>query len=198
MRPALWLALAVSVGATAWLALQPDDDVADDAAPLAAVVPPAPRRPVAAPGVPPQAAAQRPGPPATAGLPARAADWPAPAAAALLAWGAPPPAPPPPAVPAAGGADAAAPRAPAFPYQWIGSLEDERGRQVLLGGPLRSAAVRQGQVLDGQWRIEGVRDGRLELTWLPGGLTVIVRGQTPTRSGSAATHNNDDNPGPDS
>ncbi|MDT7838948.1 hypothetical protein [Aquabacterium sp. OR-4] len=218
MRPVLWLALAASVAATAWLASQPEADAADQAteadeaaqgaAQGAAVLPLAPRRLGAGPasGAGANAAPVGGAAPVAAGLPARAADWPAPEPSALQAWGAAPaPAPSPSPSPAAVAAarrsagDSPAPlRAPAFAYQWIGTLDDERGQQVLLGGPLRSAAVRPGQVLDGQWRIDAVRHGRLDLTWLPGNQGVSVRAESTARRGANPSDHHDDNPGPDS
>jgi hypothetical protein len=44
----------------------------------------------------------------------------------------------------------------------------------LLDGPQRSFGVRQGEVLDGTWRVERIVAGRIELTWLPGGDAVSV------------------------
>lgn len=198
MRPVLWIALAASVGAAAWLALQPEADDASAVVPVARQRTAAAAAPPARPEVPRPGAPATPATPAAAALRARAADWPPASPTALLAWGAPPP--PQPAAPRsaeAGTAAPAAPRAPAFPYQWIGMLDDGRGRQALLGGPVRSAAVRAGQVLDGQWRVERVRDAQLDLTWLPGGLALSVRSQA-AASRPTPSDNPDDNPGPDS
>lgn len=181
MRPALWIALLASLATAGGLALQPDTDADDAAAMLAA-----PRQPgAAAPST-----HARPTP-LSAALPARPADWPAAEPGALLAWGAPPP-PPPPAVAARQASEPPAPpRAPAFPYQWIGSLDDGSGRQALLGGALRAAALREGQVLDGQWRLDRVRDGQLTLTWLPGGLAVTVRPQATASRNPTLQDNHD-------
>lgn len=199
MKPALWIALLASLGLSAWLAQQPD--AADDDSGGLALAPrrattlatttasPVPQPLVAVPAVPPSPA-----------LPARAADWAAVPARALLAWGgAAPPATAAAAVarPAAASGPAAEdrqPRAPAFPYQWIGTLDDGRGAQALLGGALRGAAVRAGQVLDGQWRVERIREQQLELTWLPGGQSLTVRGGGTLAAGRPARTATDNDP----
>lgn len=197
MKPGLWIALLASLGLSAWLALQPDE--AEDVASLVpATRPAAPAAGAAAdrtagttagttvgssagstPSSRPATAisAASMASPATLALPARAADWPAASAAALLAWGAPRAVMPAPRPAVAAGPAAAPdrPRAPPFPYQWIGTLDDGRGAQALLGGPLRGASVRAGQVLDGQWRVERVGERQLDLLWLPGEQGVTVR-----------------------
>jgi hypothetical protein len=65
--------------------------------------------------------------------------------------------------------------APAFPYQLIGRLEEAGGAsQVFLSGPARSLSVRAGEVIDGQWRVEGIAPNGLQLLWLPAKLPVNV------------------------
>jgi len=104
-----------------------------------------------------------------ASVPSTAARGAWPAATALMAWSGPPAPPPPPAV----AAPAQAPP-PAFPYRWIGRLDDGIGPQALLAGPQRSFGARAGDVLDGRWRVDRVAAARLQLTWLPTGAAVNV------------------------
>lgn len=92
--------------------------------------------------------------------------------AQFAAW-APPPPPPPPQV-AKGSAVAAPPMAPAFPYQLIGRLVDGGQAQGFLSGPNRSLAVKAGDVVDGQWRIDQVTEQGVKLTWLPAQLTQTI------------------------
>lgn len=66
-------------------------------------------------------------------------------------------------------APAAAPAAPPFPYQWIGRIDDQGQVRALLEGPRRTLAVRAGEVIDRDWRVEAVGDDALSLLWLPGG-----------------------------
>jgi len=97
--------------------------------------------------------------------------WPAPAPEALRAWSPPKPAAqpaPPPEAPRA------PPAPPSFAYQWIGQLQDASGLRFYLGGPRTTLAVRAGDTVDRQWRVEGVQEGRLKLTWLATGATVEV------------------------
>ena len=112
---------------------------------------------------------------ATATLPTRAADWPAPGAAALAAWqGAPAAKPAGPA--SANPAASDAPPLPVFPYQWIGQLDDGGVPQVLLASAQRSVGVRRGAVLDGRWRLDRAPGEPWKATHLPSGLVVGVRG----------------------
>lgn len=85
----------------------------------------------------------------------------------FAAWQPPPPPPPPPAPPAP---PPPPPTAPAFPYQLIGRLQDgadAASAQAFLSGPQRSLAVRAGDTLDGQWRIEQIGATGLTVTYLP-------------------------------
>lgn len=112
---------------------------------------------------------------ATATLPTRAADWPAPGAAALAAWqGAA--AAKPAASASANPAASAAPPLPVFPYQWIGQLDDGGAPQVLLASAQRSVGVRRGAVLDGRWRLDRAAGEPWKATHLLSGLVVAVRG----------------------
>lgn len=97
--------------------------------------------------------------------PTTAARGPWPTAGRLLAWSGPPPPPPAPTA-------SAAATVPAFPYRWIGRLDDGVSPQALLAGPQRSFGARAGDVLDGRWRIDGIAAAQLQLTWLPTGAAV--------------------------
>lgn len=112
---------------------------------------------------------------ATATLPTRAADWPAPGAAALAAWQGVPAAKPAGSASANPGASDTPPL-PVFPYQWIGQLDDGGAPQVLLASAQRSVGVRRGAVLDGRWRLDRAPGGPWKATHLPSGLVVVVRG----------------------
>lgn len=76
----------------------------------------------------------------------------------------PPPSPPPPATV----------QAPPFPYQLIGRLVEGGQAQILLAGPSSTLAVRVGDVVDGQWRIDQIQEGGLNLTWLPAKLNQTI------------------------
>lgn len=90
-------------------------------------------------------------------------------AAQFAAWSPPPPPPAPPVV-APPPPPPAAPQAPPFPYQLIGRLVEGNQAQILLAGPNRTLAVRVGDVVDGQWRVDQINEGGLNLTWLPAKL----------------------------
>ena len=97
--------------------------------------------------------------------------WQAGIAQGVAAWNMPPPPPPPPrpAPPPATAAAPALPQAPPFPYTLIGRLDDGEPR-ALLSGPLRSFGVKAAEVIDGQWRVDAVQPQGVTLTWLPGGV----------------------------
>lgn len=158
-RPLAW-ALAATLGATGWLALQGDD--ADD--PVDAVTPLAPAavRATRMDALP--AAAPR----ADVAPTARDLAWPRPSPQALAAWSAPPPPPPPPRT------APVPPPVPAFPYRWIGRLDDGARTTVLLASAQRSVGVREGEVLDGRWRLDRLSAQGLDLTWLPTGQSLTV------------------------
>jgi hypothetical protein len=161
----IWLGLAATLMASAWLAQRPDEET-----PAAAqAVVPALVRPRLA--VQQSAATVVPAASSIASAPPRKY-WRAVPAQAVAAWGAPPPPPPPPAT-AVATAPARVPP-PKFGYTWIGQLDDGASVQVLLDGPQRSFGARVGEVLDGTWRIDRVANTRLQLTWLPTGEAVTV------------------------
>lgn len=165
---ALFGALALSLLATAWLALE------DEAEP----VPPASRRALVAAAATPAGTSNRsersgwPGPAAGA----RAA-WPAADAQAAAGWGeatvtAAAPAPPP-AEAAADEPPPAPPAAPPFPYQFVGRMTDSRPRAIL-NNAQRSAVVGVGEVVDADWRVDAIEAGGLRLTYLPLGLAQFI------------------------
>lgn len=96
--------------------------------------------------------------------------------AQFAAWSPPPPPPAPPFV-APPPPPPAAPQAPPFPYQLIGRLVEGTQAQILLAGPSSTLAVRVGDVVDGQWRVDQINEGGLNLTWLPAKLnqTIVFR-----------------------
>jgi len=195
MNRGLLLALAATGAVSLWLTLAPDEPAADVSgllppprlsraatAPTAAAALPAARTRAATdtdPSTSPNgkgstnagtgAGATSAG--STTGAAVRA-EWPAPSAQALAAWQPPPPPPPPPAPVAPSTPPRPAP--PAFPYQWIGRLQDGAVSTALLNGPQRSLAVAEGQAIDAQWRLDRIAERQLSLTWLPGGDTVSV------------------------
>jgi len=164
MKPrqiALGTGLAATLAATVWLALSPEDEAVvatagtrRDAAPRAAAAS-APAAKTSASSWPIRLVAQ----------PREA--WAPPADPLFAAWSPPPPPPPPPAQPPP---PPPPPRAPNFPYQLMGRMEEGGVAQALLSGPLRSFGVRAGDVIDGQWRVEQVGATGVKLVWIPGGL----------------------------
>ena len=160
----LGAALALSLAATLWMSQQ------DEAEESAAVQPVAGSRRSA-----PAAAARATPPtdpaPAVAWSPVQREPWEPPADAGFAAWSPPPP---PPAAPAPPPPPPPAVTAPAFPYQLIGRLVDGDQSQALLAGPTRSLAVKAGELVDGQWRVDQISDSGLSLTWLPAKLSQTI------------------------
>jgi hypothetical protein len=149
--------LAASVAASAWLALQPPPQPTEDLAivrPRPPAQPAGDHRPVGEPD-----------------RPVLRSDWPEPNAGALAAWA---PIRAAQQTPAAAPAPPERPRPPAFPYQWIGQLDEGGDPRALLSGSHRSFGVRSGDVIDGRWRIEQVSGRNLQLTWVPTGERVDV------------------------
>jgi hypothetical protein len=144
---ALAAALAVTLAATAGVALWPESDL---------VVP---------------ALSDR-----TASAPARA-PWPALSPEAEAAWSAPaaPAAPARDEAPAPQRALAVASTptpSPKVPWSWVGRLDDADGTRVLLVGPDGSRWARESEQLDPQWRLERITPERLHWRWLPADLAV--------------------------
>lgn len=159
-RVLLFALLAGAVGWSAWLALnEPAED--GDAIELAKPETPATPKPAPAPAV----ASARPAPEPAIRLAQANVDlfpeqtWYVP----------PPPPPPPPYVPPP------PPQAPALPYAYMGRwLEGGETTWYLVRGTL-PVSVRAGQVLDGVWRLETVRAGMLDFTYLPLNQTRSLR-----------------------
>lgn len=169
-RRVLYVLLALSLGATVWLAFQPEEGDSG-ASPVAREVPA--RAPLSAaalgPGRAARAATPWPAPP----KPRDATSWPM-GNDALTAWAPPPSALPPPAVTRVVDATPPAPTAPAFPYQLIGRLEGDGPPTALLNSPLRTLSVKAQDTIDGQWRVEAVLPTGVSLLWLPGGQKQTV------------------------
>jgi hypothetical protein len=144
-----------------WLALQPQSQPDSE---VVAAAPARPRPSATAPDRPAQPASSR------SHAPAGRSAWPQASDAALAAWSPPPPPAAPPQPPAA----APKAKAPTFPYQWIGQLDDGETPQALLSSPQRSFGVRAGDVLEGRWRVERIATRGLQVTWLPTGDLVDV------------------------
>jgi hypothetical protein len=177
MRAWLRATLAATVLTSAGLALWPTDEPE-------ALLPVARLRPAtdSLPRTEPTAAAASLGSvtaSSAAQLPTRPADWPEPPATALAAWQAAPPPPPRPLAKAPPTAAAAAPARPAFPYRWIGQLDDGGPPQVLLASQQRSVAVRLGATLDDRWRLLRSDGGVLQAQALPDGEVQDVPGAPP-------------------
>ncbi|MCV2353693.1 hypothetical protein LNV09_05895 [Paucibacter sp. B2R-40] len=169
-RYALGGALALTLAATLWSALSPDGDES-------LVQPVAGER-----RVPTPASAARKSAPAAAAASALVVTnwaaverkaWEVPANSYFAAW-APPPPPPAPKQVAAPPAPPPEPVAPAFAYQLIGRLVEGDQATALLAGPVRSLAVKAGDVVDGQWRVDQVTERGLSLTWLPAKLNQTI------------------------
>ncbi|MEJ6007978.1 hypothetical protein WG899_20700 [Paucibacter sp. AS339] len=176
-RYGLGAALLLSLLATAWVSYQDDAEPEGLARPVAS----SRRDPVPASGARTTAAksasevSAEPLTVATWSPPERGA-WQTVGDKQLAAW-APPPPPPPPKVVAPPPAPPAPPMAPAFPYQLLGRLVEGEQAQALLAGPNRSLAVKVGDVVDGQWRVDEVHERGINLTWLPAKLpqTLVFR-----------------------
>ena len=175
-RQRLAIAGAITLAATAWAALQPDEGAipaSSNRGPMNASPRPAgalPARGTASDAAVFAAASNAsrrwPAPPSAGQRTA----WQAGVARGVAAWNAPPPPAPPPAPPPPAAATAPAPpQPPPFPYVLIGRLDDGEPR-ALLSGPLRSFGVKASEVIDGQWRVDAVQPQGVTLTWLPGGV----------------------------
>lgn len=200
MNPLLRRLLWATLLASATLALWPESQESADAGLVQAVRAPVRAPTTAAVAAPASATPAPPAPvvdaPASATRPmaeARPAgwqrsadwtvDWPEPSALALRAWQAQ-------GGPVAGGvvppvtraSAPAPPSAPPLPYQWLGVLDDGQGPQALLAGRHRSVALRVGQTLDRDWRLDSLAAGQLALTWLPGEQRVTLNLNTSPRA----------------
>jgi hypothetical protein len=169
----IFSALAATLAATAYLALQPDTEAPAIVSLPAGVRTRAPVR-AAITSVAPDAGVAAAADPRPLRV-VRAGDlgWTQLTPAALAAW-APPAPPPPPPAPAVIASEATKPRPPAFPYRWIGLLVQDGRTTALLDGPQRSLGVQAGQVLEQRWRVERIGAERIDLIWLPTGDAVTL------------------------
>jgi len=60
-----------------------------------------------------------------------------------------------------------APTAPEVPFQFVGRLHDSRDLQVFLQEGEKLYVVRKGDVIDENWRVEGISDVELSFVYLP-------------------------------
>jgi hypothetical protein len=110
---------------------------------------------------------------------ARLASPPQSAGRMSLAWGpAEPPPPPPPPARRVAPSEAPPPQAPRFPHQWVGRFNDEAPpdpeaeavaptRRVVLQGGQGVWVAREGDVIEGVWRVDRIQERALQLTYLP-------------------------------
>jgi hypothetical protein len=59
--------------------------------------------------------------------------------------------------------------APAFPHRWLGRMNDEAPalNRAIVAGPQSTWVVREGDVIEGQWRVDKIQDRSMQLTYLP-------------------------------
>jgi len=60
-----------------------------------------------------------------------------------------------------------APTAPDMPFQFVGRLHDQGDLQVFLQDGEKLYVVRKGDVIDENWRVEGISDVELSFVYLP-------------------------------
>lgn len=91
--------------------------------------------------------------------------------AAPSAWSAAMPPPPPP--PKQDRPAEVVPMAPPFPHQWVGRFDDEASpgskplRRAVISGSVSTWVVREGDVIEGQWRVDQIQERLVRLTYLP-------------------------------
>lgn len=81
---------------------------------------------------------------------------------------------PPPPAPVA----APRPQAPQLPFRFVGLIDDEGGRSVLLMEGNRLHVVQSGEQIDSRYRVERIGDTAIEFTYLP----LLQRQTLPTAS----------------
>lgn len=184
MRKPLWLALALALGATLWVALQDDGGTVEavkssgaSASPAATRgAEPAPVRAPAASSASAASAAISPAPDLARDIAAWKQREPIglKPESELRAWGASRP-PPPPEVKVAQLAPPPPPQAPRFPHAWVGRFND----MAVVSGAQTTWVLAEGQVIEGQWRVEHIRDRQMQLIYLPLNQAQTVAMQTP-------------------
>jgi hypothetical protein len=81
--------------------------------------------------------------------------------------------PPPPPAPKPERSADLAPVAPTFPHQWVGRFDDEASagsklvRRAVISGPVSTWVAREGDVIEGQWRVDQIQERLMRLTYLP-------------------------------
>jgi hypothetical protein len=164
------IALAITLVAAAWLAWQPDDELAAPVARPGQLV--SPRAPARAPRAAP--------PPSPPTWPLEAAGrgrgtWPALASTARAAWEGPDvPAAVARAASTAATQAAAPPVAPRFPFTLIGRWDEAGTSRALVLTPLRTWVGSPGDVIEGQWRLDSVSATSITVTYLPLSLAQTV------------------------
>lgn len=78
-------------------------------------------------------------------------------------WTPPPPPPPKPAPPPL----PPPPMAPPLPYHYLGKLQESGHLVVFLDSNSRPIAVKGGEVLDGQWRVDEITPRMVRFTYIP-------------------------------
>lgn len=87
----------------------------------------------------------------------------------------PPPPPAPPPAPAA----PPAPTAPPLPFTFLGQYQEDGRQIILLMKGERMILVKAGEVIDGTYRVEGIRGRFLGLVYLPLGIRQTLDVESP-------------------
>lgn len=156
----LWWPL---LGLAAWLAFAWETPVPPDALSLPTSVLPGSREPIGRRDMPPKRPASDEE--LLALVPRIRLVGPAPSSAegpsrplfTSRAWNPPPVAATPPA----------APSAPAMPYTFLGKKHESGAWEIYLGRGEQSFIAREGQVLEGAWRVDAIAPPSMTLTYLP-------------------------------
>jgi hypothetical protein len=77
-------------------------------------------------------------------------------------WYVPPPAPPPPPP-----APPPPPTAPPLPFAYLGRFQDKGRAVIFLVKDDRVLTVKEGDIIEGNYRVDGIVGSKLELTYLP-------------------------------
>lgn len=79
------------------------------------------------------------------------------------------------------------PQAPALPFTYLGRMIDGDQTVVFLAALDRNYIVRLGDTLDGRYRVEGIEENALVLTYLPlGARQILALSAAPAAPGRAA------------
>ncbi|MEN9451165.1 MAG: hypothetical protein RLZZ369_224 [Pseudomonadota bacterium] len=179
MRKPLLLALAVALAATLWVASQDDGGTVEAVKSSGAAASPANREAAKTPRPAPRAPAPSVAAQVPSDLPRAVVAWRQREPiglkddSQLKAWG--PSLPPPPVIVSKVDRAQEAPKAPRFPHAWVGRFND----MVVVAGPQSTWVLAEGQVIEGQWRVDQIRDRQMQLTYLPFQQVQTVAMQTP-------------------